>query len=169
MRQTKLTVLAYGEGEDEKIFLRQLVASYCRKNLVSVQTGSGGGGSPESVFAKAVQARRGEKRDIEYILLDTDKPWSPEMVKRAEEESIELIGNSPCLEVLFLEILDPDFDVTGLRSGACKTEFERRYCNGNNFSEDICPEIFTKAILNEARARIPRLNRIISSMEGSDN
>ena len=101
MRPRKQTVLAYGEGEDEKIFLRHLVSSYCRTSKVSVQTGSAGGGDPESILSKAIKARRGEKRDIEFILLDTIPAWPPAMIQTAADEGIKLIGNTPCLESFF--------------------------------------------------------------------
>lgn len=167
MRQLRITVLAYGEGEDEKIFLRHLVDCYCRKHLVSVQTGSAGGGSPISIFGKAKQARRGEIRDIEYILLDTDKVWPVEMIEEAKKESIKLIGCSPSLEALFFKILDQNLDTSNMTATICKKEFEKRYCEENNFNEDNCSLLFTKAILNEARKRIPELNYIIYSMEGT--
>lgn len=167
MRQQKITVLAYGEGEDEKIFLRHLEKCYCRSNLVSVRTGSAGGGNPTVIFEKALQARLGEKRDTEFILLDTDIEWPEDVIRRSEEENITLIGNRPCLEALFFEILDPEFDTTKLTATACKKEFERRFCLGNNFDEDNCVTLFTKAVLNDARTRIESLNFVISSMEGN--
>lgn len=168
MRQPRITVLAYGEGEDERIFLRHLVDCYCRRHLVSVQTGSAGGGSPISIFGKALQARRGEIRDVEFILLDTDKEWPVEMIEGAEKENIRLIGNSPSLEALFFQILDPDFDTSTITATTCKKEFEKRYCEGNNFDEDNCTLLFAKAVLNDARTRIPNLDYIINSMEGND-
>lgn len=166
MRESKLTVLAYGEGEDEKIFLRHLTALYCRRHLVSVQTGSGGGGSPQSVLNKAIRARRGEKRDTEYILLDSIPSLMQEVIDKAEEEGVLLLTNTPCLEAFFFEILDPSHDISTLGSGRCKKEFEKKYCPGNNFNEDVCFQIFPKAVLNDARKRLTLLNYLIKTVEG---
>ncbi len=164
LRQKKLTVLAYGEGEDEKIFLRHLKALYCRSNLVSVQTGSAGGGDLDVVLVKSINARRGEKRDIEFILLDTIPAWSEASISKAQEEGIRLIGNAPCLEALFLTILGTTGACEGIGAGRCKSSFEE-HCPGGNFNEDNCALIFTKAVLNEARKSIPQLNYMIRLME----
>lgn len=166
-RPRKLTVLAYGEGEDEKIFLRHLVSCYCRKHEVSVQTGSAGGGDLESILIKAIRARRGEKREIEFIVLDTIPQWPAEAIQKAEEEGINLMGNTPCLESFFLEILGSKYTCDKLGAGSCKNLFEENYCSGHNFDEDNCATIFPKALLNEARTRVPNLDYIIKTMEGS--
>ena len=166
-RIRKITVLAYGEGEDEKIFLRHLVSGYCRRDRISVQTGSAGGGDPTSILNNAIRSRRGEKRDFEFILLDTDKPWSDEMVNLAKEQGIELIGNSPCLEAFFLEILNSEEERKSAGSRKCKEIFEKNYCRENNFNEDECARLFPKSLLNEARQRNEKLDMIIRVMEGT--
>lgn len=165
-RPRRISVLAYGEGEDEKIFLRHLVASYSRKNLVAIQTADAGGGDPLSILNRAIRTRSGEKHDIEFILLDTDKVWPREMTSRAEEEGIILLGSSPCLEDFFLEILGTENACEDLSSWNCKSLFERTHCNSGNFCEDECERLFTKSVLNEARTRIPNLDYILKVMEG---
>jgi len=168
MRQKRFTIFAYGEGEDEKIFLRHLHDCYCRTQLISVQTGSAGGGSPKSILAKALAARRSEKRDIEFILLDTIPVWPDEVVQKAIKEEIQLIGNSPCFEALLLDIVDPTFDTSTISSRNCKGAFERLHCSGNNFNEDNCADLFPKTILNEARKRVSVLDYMIGAMEGTE-
>ncbi|MDD2657059.1 MAG: hypothetical protein PHD04_00125 [Candidatus Pacebacteria bacterium] len=167
MRQPKITVLAYGEGDDEKIFLRHLEALYCRRKLVSVRTGSAGGGSPSSILMRAKSFRWGYRRDFEFILLDTDKTWPPEMIDLAAEEEIKLIGSSPCLEAFFLDILQSPHSCKGVGSKKCKEIFETHHCSGHNFTEEECARLFPKAFLNEARKRNEDLNYIITAMEGT--
>ena len=165
LRKRKITVLAYGEGEDEKIFLRYLVASYCRRDKVTVATASAGGGDPGYILNRAIRYRRSVKRDFEFILLDTDKEWTEEMKSQAKEEGIELIGNHPCLEAFFLEILESTESWQGVGSGKCK-EFFEKLCTSGNFNEDECVKIFPKSMLNSAREKHPKLDRIIKMIEG---
>lgn len=165
-RPKKTTVLAFGEGEDEKIFLRRLVAHYCRRDKVTVATGYAGGGSPSYIFSRALLYRNGEKRDFEFVLLDTDKAWPDEMIAQAQLMEIELIGSDPCLESFFLEILESEEKCTGLGSRRCKEIFEKNFSRGN-FTEEECERLFTKAVLNEARLRIPVLDKLIRRIEGT--
>jgi hypothetical protein len=165
IRPRKITVLAYGEGEDEKIFLRHLVKSYCRSNKVTVQTGSAGGGAPMSILHAALRARRGEKRNHEFILLDTDKPWPEEMINLAQTEGIELIGNEPCLEAFFLEIINSTESKAEIGTGKYKESFEE-LCTEKNFNEEECVKIFPKSLLNSARLLNSKLDKIIKIFEG---
>jgi hypothetical protein len=165
LRQKKITVLAYGEGEDEKIFLRHLVMLYCRRNKVTVSTASAGGGDPMYILNRAIRYRRGVKRDFQFILLDTDKEWSDEMRTRAKEEEIELIGNTPCLEAFFLDILGSSEPYTTWGSGRCK-EFFEKLCDSGNFNEEECVKLFPKTLLNEVRGKNSKLDGIIKMIEG---
>lgn len=165
-RPRKLTVFAYGEGEDEKVFLRHLIALYLRKGLVSVQTGYAAGGDPMSILDRAIRTKAGNRYDLELILLDTIPEWPQQMVERAEQEGIVLIGSSPCIESFFFEILGRPDACDGLSPWKCKALFEKEYCASGNFNEDECGRIFTKAVLNEARENSARLNYLIGVMEG---
>lgn len=166
LRPIKTTVLAYGEGEDEKIFLRHLVWLYCRRDKVSVSTSSAGGGDPTHMLHGAIRFRRGEKRDLEFILLDTDVPWPQEMKDLAEKEGFKLIGNEPCLEAFFLDILESPKPWQGAGTGRCK-EFFEEHCLERNFNEDECVRLFPKSLLNTARRRNNTLDMLIKMIEGS--
>lgn len=166
-RPRRRTVLAYGEGEDEKIFLRYLANSYSRKDKITVQTGSAGGGDPLTILLKALSARRGEKRDVEFILLDTDKAWPEEMIELAKNEGIELIGNNPCLEAFLLDILQATKPLVNVGSGRYKELFEKLCINGN-FDRDECERLFPKSLLKYARQRDSKLNKIIKIIEGDN-
>ena len=160
----KKTVLAFGEGEDEKIFLRHLDKSYCRRDKVTVSSSSAGGGSPMNVVQKAVQYRRGIKRDSEFVVLDTDIPWSKEMKEYSEVEGLELIGNAPCLEAFFLDILESELPWKNSSTKKCK-EYFAQHCKNGYFDEDECIRLFPKALLNSARGRVAALDRMIKIIE----
>lgn len=163
-RQKKVTVLAFGEGEDERIFLRHLSSSYCRKDKVTVASSSAGGGDPLYIVERAIRYAGSEKRNFQFILLDTDKVWTEEMIQLAEKAEMELLGSEPCLEAFFLDILRIDAG-TASGAGRFKDIFEQQSPVGN-FNEEKCRSLFTKAVLNEARKRISLLNHIIEVMEG---
>lgn len=163
-KSQKITVLAFGEGEDEKIFLRHLDKCYCRKDKVTVASSSAGGGGPMNVVKKAVQYRRGIKRDSEFVVLDTDIPWSDEMKKYAREQDLELIGNEPCLEAFFLDILASEHPWKSANTAKCK-EYFAEHCKGGYFDEDECIRLFSKGLLNSARTRVPALDRMIELIE----
>lgn len=164
LRPRKITILAFGEGEGEKIFLRHLVALYRRKGLVHVATSCAGGGTLRSIFNQMKQFRRGEKRDHEFIFLDKDLGWDDETIQSAYEEEVELVGNDPCLEAFFLEILDEPIP-HGSGSGKHKDRF-RALCRERDFNEEECERLFPKSVLNAARKRIPKLDTMIKRIEG---
>lgn len=165
IRRYKKTVLAVGEGESEKIFIRHLANLYCRKNEVSISSSSAGGSAPEHILDYAIKFRRDLKRDKEFILLDTDNEWTEEFVEKAKKEDIELIGSSPCFESFLLDILSSPNTCDGIGSGRCKSLFEDE-CRNRRFDEDECARLFPKPLLNDSRNRITKLDKIIKIFEG---
>lgn len=161
-RSRKITVLAFGEGEREKIFLRHISACYRRTNMVTVIVSSAGGGSPQYILDQAIRYRNGQKRDVEFILLDTKPDWPIEMIDIAKVEDIKLLGSAPCVESFLLEILE-------LKSPDTKyKDYFESLCLNQKFDEDECRRLFPKAVLNSAREKIPMLNEIISMIESEN-
>jgi hypothetical protein len=165
-RQRKILVMAYGEGQTERIFIRHLDSSY-RRSHVAVKSSSAGGGGLEHMLHAAIRFRNSDKGDwaYQFILLDTDVVWSNEVQDRAKEENIILIGNGPCFEFFLLDILGFADQIQGLSSTRCKKLFEQQ-CRGRDFTHDECERLFTKAVLNEARQRIKKLDSILRIFEG---
>lgn len=166
LREKRKTVLAIGEGEDEKIFIRYLVQLYCRRNKVSVSSSSAGGCCPSHILDYAIKFTRGFKRDVQFILLDTDIEWPPEMISRAEKESIELIGNEPCFESFLFEILLFPDACEDIGSSKCKNFFLEK-CPRHRFNEEACQTLFPKSLLNKNRKIVPKLDKIIKILEGN--
>lgn len=162
-RTRRITVLAYGEGDGEKIFIRHLVKNYRRRH-VAVASSSAGGGGPDYILQRAIDFRGSDIRDHQFVMLDTDKPWSDEMKELAQSAGFDLIGNHPCLEAFFLEILNVEIPKDA-GSGRCKTLFLDQ-CRGGKFNEDECDRLFTKAVLKSARGRVLKLDNIIRILEG---
>lgn len=86
------------------------------------------------------------------------------MKKLAAETDFKLIGNHPCLEAFFLEILDIAIPENA-GTGKCKALFLAQ-CRDGKFNEDECDRLFTKAVLNSAKERVLKLDNLIKMMEG---
>ena len=106
LRQQRTTLLVVGEGATEAAFLSYLRRLYCSGNKgpkVTVRNAHGKG--PEHVLDFARRAQRGVAFDYVVAFLDTDIPWTDALKKQAKQSKIELIGNTPCIEGLFLKML----------------------------------------------------------------
>lgn len=106
LRQQRTTLLVVGEGATEAAFLSYLKRLYCSENKgpkVTVKNAHGKG--PEHVLDFAKRAQRGVAFDFVVVFLDTDIPWTDALKKQAKQSEIELIGNTPCIEGLFLKML----------------------------------------------------------------
>ncbi len=120
----RTTLLIVGEGATEEAFLKHLRSLYCADRQgprVTIKNAYGKG--PENVLQVAIrELRRAADYDQVAVLMDTDIPWTAQLHKKAREHDIQLLGCSPCIEGLFLRLLDkkvPD------SSTACKKELAR--------------------------------------------
>ena len=106
IRQQRKTLLVVGEGATEEAFLKYLRSLYCSgKKGPKVTIKNAYGKGPEHVLDVAVRSQRGVAYDQVATFLDTDIPWSKELKARAKEYKIELIGNTPCIEGMLLQLL----------------------------------------------------------------
>lgn len=106
IRQRK-TLLVVGEGATEAAFLSYLRRLYCSgKKGPKVTVKNAHGKGPEHVLDFAIRSQRSVAFDQVAVFLDTDIPWTDALKKQAEQSKIELIGNTPCIEGLFLKMLD---------------------------------------------------------------
>ena len=82
----------------------------------------------------------------------------------AKEKNIELIENTPCLESLFITILDKKYNQN---SNWFKHKFESEYLNKKKRDEmDVYSKLFPKKLLDRKQVEIPELKKLISIMEG---
>ena len=165
-RSAKRTLLFYGEGPHEVVFLRLLRGYYSCDSGTAVTIRPGKGGSADGVVQGAM--RYSGCFQCRAVLLDNDKSRQ-EMEKAralAKEHHIELIENTPCLDALLLEILTEE-NWCGKPSASCKKEFEDSYIEKKKRSELVeYHKVFSKDLLGDARGRMPVLERIIHLMEG---
>jgi hypothetical protein len=164
-RQANKTLLVFGEGYDEEMFLKHLKSIYSYKSNVAISVKKGKGGDAQNIVIDADKMIGAYDRKV--VVLDNDKAKA-EMVKarqEAENRNIELIENTPCLEHLLISILDKK--MTGKNSAWCKSEFESKYIDKKKRGEpNEYVKLFPKKLLEARRLKIIELNKLILIMEG---
>lgn len=164
-RQASKTLLVFGEGFNEEIFLKYLRGLYSYKSNVAITVKKGKGGDAQNIVIDADKTLGSYDRRI--VILDNDKP-KPEMLKARQEaknRNIELIENTPCLEHLLVSILDKK--PNGKASSWCKGEFEGKYLDKKKRGEpNEYVKLFPKKLLDARRLKITELNKLILIMEG---
>lgn len=165
-RFARATLLVFGEGMGEGVFLRHLKSLYSRNSGVSVKILSGKGGSPESIVIEASRVEGGFDRKV--VVLDGDKSVSEMALGRqeADKRKIELAEHRPCLEAVMLSVLNGG-DYSGKGSKWCKSKFESKYL-GRKKRDEVSEygKIFPKTLLDSQRLVLPELNKLIHLMEG---
>lgn len=164
-RQASKTLLVFGEGQSEELFLRHLKSLYSYKSTVAISVKRGKGGDAQSIVIDADKIPGAFDRRV--VVLDNDKAES-EMAKarsEAKKRKIELIENTPCLEHLLISILTQKPE--GKSSAWCKGEFEAKYIDKKKRGEpsEYC-RLFPKELLEARRLKMTELNRFILLMEG---
>ncbi|KKP36577.1 MAG: hypothetical protein UR23_C0016G0002 [Candidatus Roizmanbacteria bacterium GW2011_GWA2_32_13] len=164
-RQANKTLLIFGEGFSEEIFLKYLRRAYSFNKNVAITIKRGKGGTPYNVVLDANKIPGAFDRRI--VIIDNDKSKT-EMEKArnlAKEKNIELIENTPCLESLFINILDKKYNQNSVWF---KHEFESKYLDRKKRDElDEYMKLFPKKILDKKQTEIPELKKLISIMEGN--
>ena len=167
-RILKRTRLIFGEGAVEGNFLRYLHKTYyVRTSAWSVKADNGLGGDPVSVLRQALQRTQQVDYDEVYLLLDTDREWRKEFKLEAEKNQIQLIGTTPCIEGLFLEILN---DRSRQRRNSChraKSRFYKHHAKNKNQNIDhhCCERLFPKTTLDTRRHDLHILHQLIELFE----
>jgi hypothetical protein len=162
VRVQRKTLLVVGEGDTEVAFLKYLRSLYCANDQgASVSVDNAHGKSPENIVECSIRHISSSAYDKRVCLLDTDVPWSPKATKKAKSKKIVMLGASPCIEGLFLEILGHKVPAT---SSECKakiaTMFTFALTRPDNYSR-----VFGKAELEVARKRVKILNDLLSYYE----
>lgn len=164
-RQASKTLLAFGEGFNDGIFLKHLKKLYAFNTDIAITVKKGKGGDAKSIVVEAIKTPGAFDKKV--VVLDNDKPTN-EMAgarKVAKSNGIELLENTPCLESLLISIVDKK--PNGKNSSWCKSKFESKYLNKNKRGEpDKYDRLFPKNLLDSKRLTIPELDKLISIMEG---
>jgi hypothetical protein len=164
-RKPNWTVLAVGEGETERAFLQFLKGLYNKRDDgISIKVNYAGGGDPECVIDHAIKLNP-RNYDRAFVLLDKDLLCSPKYLKKARTHKLELIWCIPCVESLFLQILEPAFEPSVKSTTECKRLFEGKYLGEN---EKLDPEkyakIFSLEFLESRRRQVQELDIIVKLM-----
>lgn len=165
-RSASRTLLMYGEGLGEEMFLKHLRGLYSRDSGVAVTIRNGKGGTATNIITNAVNEPGSFDRRV--VILDNDKSEQEMNQARTEahQRGVELLENTPCLEAVLLSILRPGQNFSGKTSAWCKSEFESNYLNKKKRTEiGEYGKVFPKTTLDAQRARVAGLNTIISLME----
>ncbi|MFA4817152.1 MAG: RloB domain-containing protein [Parcubacteria group bacterium] len=167
IRKAKYTILFFGEGLAEEVFLKYLRKAYAARNSgVAVKIRNGQGGSADGIVQRA--GLHPGSFDRRVVVLDNDKPRA-EMEKArklAKDGDVSVIENNPCLEALLLRILSKVKFLENKDSKYYKKEFEKKYiCKNKRCDIDEYEKIFPKNILDSSRKKIKELGEIIGFME----
>lgn len=166
-RTASQTLLMYGEGLSEEMFLKHLRGLYSKNSNVAVTIRKGKGGNALSVVIDAANTPGAFDRKI--VILDNDKN-NTEMAKarqEAEKRSIILFENTPCLEMILLLVLNNTGTFENKTSDWCKKEFESKYIGKKKRVEpNEYEKIFPKTLLDKRRSKVTGLNQLILFMEG---
>jgi len=164
-RQAKKTLLMFGEGLGEEMFLKHLRGIYSFDQNVHVDIKRGKGGDACGIVVDAAKVPGAYDRKV--VVLDNDKSGL-EMSKARQEaktRKIELLENTPCLEYLLLSILSKK--IADKKSAWCKNEFESNCIEKKKRSElKEYIKIFPKALLDNKRLLLKELDKLISIISG---
>lgn len=163
-RQANKTLLIFGEGFSEEIFLKYLRSTYSFNKNVAITIKRGKGGTPYNVVLDANKLPGAFDRKV--VIIDNDKPKIEIQKARiiAKEKNIELIENTPCLESLFITILDKKYNQN---SDWFKHEFESKYLDKKKRDElNEYIKLFPQKLLDKKKNEISELKKLILIMEG---
>lgn len=167
-RSANRTLLVFGEGLSEEMFLKHLRNLYAYNSNVAVTIRKGKGGTAYGIVVDADNTPGAFEKKV--VVLDNDKGEAEiEHARReAKQRGIDLLENSPCLEAVLLSILNSGKSYAGRGSAWCKSEFESKYLDKKKRTEpNEYLKLFPKELLDKQRATVHELNRMIVLMEGA--
>lgn len=160
-RAQKKTVLIYGEGATEKAFLEYIKSVYTLSGNYEIRIRQANG-NPDRVIDQIIKEINIGYYNEKYAFIDTDVPLDKTNQLKIEKLKIKTIKSSPTIEILFLEILLPDFNREEFSTSAkCKAKFKELLGHKRTTDIDTYREIFPKELLNRARNNITALDAII--------
>ena len=169
-RAASQTLLMYGEGLGEEIFLKYLRSLYARDSGVAVTIRKGKGGNAVSIIIDATNTPGAFDKRV--VIMDNDR-GEQEMTRAREaarQRGVELLENSPCLEAILLSTLNNGQSYPNKNSDWCKSEFESKYLDKKKRTEiNEYGKIFPKNMLDEQRRKVRDLNRLVLLMEGDNS
>lgn len=164
----RTTILIVGEGDTEEAFLKYLRGLLCSRQAgnttTSITIKNAYGKGPQHVVTQVIRHARIGDYDYKVAFLDTDIPWSTELKKQAKENSIILIGNTPCIEATFLNLLGKK--TQGKNSAQCKKDLKNLLKNVDFTEKEEYSSWCTLKLLHNNRKNNSDLNRLLNVFEG---
>lgn len=166
-RASKKTILMFGEGFNDGIFLKHLRGIYSRNSGVQIKIQNGKGGTAYEVVSDACKALGAF--DKRAVVVDCDK--GEEEMQRARQvaakKQVVLLENTPCLEFTLLLILESP--PRGKTSKWYKERFESGYLDKKKRDEPKeYIKLFPQSLLDKKRTQITELNEMILTLEGNE-
>jgi hypothetical protein len=162
-RSLRFTLLVVGEGDSEVAFLKHLRSLYCtNQEGVSVTVMNAHGKGPGNVISTAIGHRRNRQFDKALAMLDTDLVWVKKDIEAARKAGIVLVGSSPCLEGLLLQILGRPVPEA---SAHCKGAVGKIGA-GDITDVSAYTDLWPKHVLEQARRTISKLDLLLQHFEG---
>ena len=131
--------------------------------MVTIDSGNGGG--PEQLIKKVKGKLERRGFDNCVVMMDTDLPW-PELPKKTNGTRIHYVGSDPCIEGVFLKLLnDPNFHSVQHSCQKCKHFFHKKYLRKNEkYDKRNYYKIFKKQPLLKGLYKIPDFARLLDLM-----
>lgn len=166
-QKAKLTILAFGEGQTEKAFLKYLGSVYIlRESGISIDYDYAGGKDPEYMISRVIRKKKAGDYSKIFILMDSDKEVSGKTKTKASKNKILIIYSNPCVEGLFLDILEEKSNSTSKNSQLCKREFESKYLNeSDKMDEKKYEKIFNFDKLELARKKVKTIDDLVKILK----
>jgi hypothetical protein len=147
------------EGETEEAFCIYLKEIFSRGVGMSITVENARGGSPEAIVNYAKKLCQNKHHDRKVIFLDGDRSFSPKAQRLISSLKVQVILSSPCVEGLFLHILEENVPP---HSDACKKVFHEKILDAK---EKTGRKGYYKALpyslLLHQRAKVQALNELL--------
>ena len=168
IHSARRTLLIYGEGQTERVFANFLKNVFVKRNSgVRITIDSGNGGGPAELMKKVSGKLKQRSFDDCVVMMDTDLPWPKSLPKRVNKTQIHYAGAIPCIEGLFLKLLnDPKYHSMQHSSQKCKRHFHRKYLGEEEkHDKDNYHKIFKKQTLLKRICEIPDFEKLLHLMD----
>ncbi len=166
-RIAKKTLLIYGEGLCEEVFLKHLQQYYSYKTDTAVRIRKGKGGDIRSLIIDADRVPGDYNQKIVITDNDRDKNEMEAGRKESKKRNIILIEHTPCLEAILLSVLNNGKVFSGKKTDWCKNEFQKKYIEERKRGDlKKYKKVFPKKILDQQESKIPELKRLINLVKG---
>lgn len=164
-RKTFKTLLIFGEGKTEGAFTNFIKDLFVGRDCgLRVSVDSGKGGDPASVLKSLCKKLHRITFNDCVVLMDKDRPWPDCPPKKINKTKITYIATLPCIEGLFLRLLNDKKCCPDRRnSRICEKHFHQNYLNRREkCNKESYNKIFSKEDLLNASQVVSELAQLLS-------